>query len=105
GREPQKTTARKMMTAETEILLTGDSLIQHRLSADPEESFLQLCDVIRRADVAITNLECNLQAGEDWPAYAAGGGRGATYMAAPPSSAEELRWIGFRMVWTANNHS
>jgi poly-gamma-glutamate synthesis protein (capsule biosynthesis protein) len=93
------------MSAETEIILAGDSLIQHRLSPYQDPGFLRLVELIRGADVAVTNLECNLQAGEDPPAYAAGGGRGATYMAAPPFCAEELRWLGYRAVWTANNHS
>jgi poly-gamma-glutamate capsule biosynthesis protein CapA/YwtB (metallophosphatase superfamily) len=87
------------------VFLAGDSLIQHRVSPCQDERFLDLVRLIRDADVAIANLECCIQTGEDWPAFAAGGGRAATYMATPPFCIDELQQLGFRMVFTANNHS
>ena len=87
------------------VALVGDCLIQHRLSVYKEERVLKLVDLLRGADISIGNLECNIQAGEDFPAFVAGGGHGATYMAAPPFSVEELQWFGFKTFFTANNHS
>lgn len=81
--------------------LTGDSIITRRLSVYDEPDFLRLIEMIRRADVAFTNLEMLLHNYEGSPAAQSGG----TYMAAEPAMARELQWAGFDLVSRANNHA
>ena len=87
------------------IALTGDTVICHRLSVLEDERFLHLVKILRDADVSFTNLECVVQAGEDYPAYVAAGSRKGRHSAAPPYCLQELQWMGIKMVSTANNHS
>jgi poly-gamma-glutamate synthesis protein (capsule biosynthesis protein) len=56
---------------------------------------------IRSADVAFTNFEMLVHDFQYSPASVSGG----TYLGAPPYVLEELRWAGFRMISTANNHA
>ncbi|MFQ6053409.1 MAG: CapA family protein, partial [Candidatus Bathyarchaeia archaeon] len=62
---------------------------------------LEMVDLIRSADVAFTNLEMLLHDYEGYPAAECGG----TYTRADPSMIEELKWMGYDIVSTANNHS
>ena len=84
---------------------TGNCYFQDRPSALKHERFLKLVDVLRQSDASFTNLELVIQDGEDWPAHVAGNGRAASYLGAPPLVVEELKWMGIRMVYAANNHS
>ncbi|RLI10752.1 CapA family protein [Candidatus Bathyarchaeota archaeon] len=85
------------------IVATGDSLITMKQSVHSEPRFLELADLIRGADVAFTNLEMLLHDYESdaYPAAECGG----TYTRADPVMIEELKWMGFDLVSTANNHS
>ncbi|MFQ5926619.1 MAG: CapA family protein [Terriglobia bacterium] len=83
------------------VALTGDSIITQRMSLYDEPDYLALIELLRGADVAITNFEMVLHDYEGAPAPVSGG----TYMAAPPRLARELVWMGFDLVSTANNHS
>lgn len=85
------------------FVATGDSLITLRQSVHDEPEFLQLVEIIRGADAALTNLEMLLHNYEEdcYPAAECGG----TYTRAPPSILHELIWMGFDMYSTANNHS
>lgn len=83
------------------LAATGDSLITMRQSVHGEPRFLAMLDLIRGADVALTNLEMLLHDFEGYPAAESGG----TYMRASPVMIEELKWMGFDIVSTANNHS
>ena len=87
------------------LALTGNCYLQNKISAYKDEGFLNLVKLIRDADASFINLECCIQAGEDWPSYVAGNGRGATYMAAPPWIVDEFKWAGFNMICGANNHA
>ena len=93
------------MTQEIRLFLSGDSILQHTLATDANPARVELAEIARSCDLALSNLECNIQVGEDWPAYVAGQGRGTTYMAAPPEVLDDLKWFGIRAVFTANNHS
>ncbi|MBS7630570.1 CapA family protein [Candidatus Bathyarchaeota archaeon] len=84
-----------------DIVAVGDSLITMKQSVHSEPEFLEMVDIIRRADLAFTNLEMLLHDFEGYPAAESGG----TYVRAPPSMVEELKWMGFDLVSTANNHS
>jgi len=76
-------------------------LITMRRSVHPEPRFLDLVEIIRGADVAFTNLEVLLHDYEGYPAAECGG----TYTRAAPEIIEDLKWMGFDIVSTANNHS
>lgn len=85
------------------IALAGDAIITRRLSVYREPEFTGLRDLIRGATAAFVNLEVLFHRYEDdvIPAEQSGG----TYMAADPSLAQELAWMGFDMVSRANNHT
>ena len=85
------------------IVATGDSLITMRQSVHSEPRFLEMVDLLRGTDLAFTNLEMLLHDYEDdvYPSAESGG----TYMRADPEMIEELKWMGFDIVSTANNHS
>ena len=88
---------------EIRLVATGDSLITMKQSVHCEPEFLGLVELVRGADVAFTNLEMLLHDYDEdcYPAAECGG----TYTRAPPSVLDELRWMGFDMFSTANNHS
>jgi poly-gamma-glutamate synthesis protein (capsule biosynthesis protein) len=81
--------------------LTGDSIIERRLSVYDDPAFLQMFDRIRSADAAFTNFEMLVHDFEFAGAPVSGG----TYMGAPPWVIDELKWAGFRLFGIANNHS
>jgi poly-gamma-glutamate synthesis protein (capsule biosynthesis protein) len=85
------------------IVATGDSLITMKQSVHSEPEFLEMVELIRSADVAFTNHEMLLHDYEDdcYPAAQSGG----TYTRADPSIIDELKWMGYDIVSTANNHS
>ena len=83
------------------MALTGDSILSQRLSVYREPEFLDLIDLVRRADVAFTNLETLFHDYEPYPMHQSGG----TWMRAQPALVDELTWAGFDMVARANNHS
>jgi poly-gamma-glutamate capsule biosynthesis protein CapA/YwtB (metallophosphatase superfamily) len=89
----------------TVMAFTGNLAPQQRFSPCRDEKFLKVVELLRSADVSFTNLECCIQDGEDFPAYVAGNGRGATYLAGPPHTVEEVKWMGIKMVYAANNHA
>jgi poly-gamma-glutamate synthesis protein (capsule biosynthesis protein) len=62
-----------------------------------------LLEVIRSVDVAFTNLEMLIHDYDEdcYPAAECGG----TYVRAAPEMLDELKWMGFNIVSTANNHS
>ena len=87
---------------EMAFALTGDAIITQRLSPFEEPEYLAMIDVIRRADMAFTNLEVLFHNYTEGYQSAHSGG---TWMAAEPYLAGELIWAGFDMVSTANNHT
>ena len=83
------------------IALTGDSIINRKLSVYDEPEYLGMIELLRGADVAITNLETILHDYEPYPMAESGG----TWMRSDPSMADELAWAGIDMVARANNHT
>jgi poly-gamma-glutamate synthesis protein (capsule biosynthesis protein) len=83
------------------LALTGDSIINQRLSVFTEHQFTRLFDMIRGADAAFTNLETLFHDYEMPPAHESGG----TWMRTEPSILKELVWAGFDLVSRANNHA
>jgi poly-gamma-glutamate capsule biosynthesis protein CapA/YwtB (metallophosphatase superfamily) len=83
------------------LALTGDSIINQRLSVFREPEFTRLFDIIRGADAAFTNLETLFHDYEMPPAHESGG----TWMRTDPPILKELVWAGFDLVSRANNHA
>jgi poly-gamma-glutamate capsule biosynthesis protein CapA/YwtB (metallophosphatase superfamily) len=86
------------------LAATGDSIITRRISVYRDEPFTRLIEVLRRADVAFTNLECQLfrlWEFNGYPAAEHGGG----YELGPPEAAADLKWAGFDLLNRANNHT
>lgn len=84
--------------------LAGDAIITRKLSVYSEPEFLELRDLIHSASAAFVNAEMlflDYQELDIIPAAQSGG----TYMRAEPELADELAWMGFDLVSTANNHS
>jgi poly-gamma-glutamate capsule biosynthesis protein CapA/YwtB (metallophosphatase superfamily) len=81
--------------------LTGDSIIQRRLSVHDEPAYVRMFDRIRGADAAFTNFEM-LVHNFEFPGAPVSGG---TYMGAPAWVLDELKWAGFDLFAIANNHS
>lgn len=82
------------------LAAAGDFLGSLRISCYEDEDYLAMIRIIRDADAAYANLETVLHNFEGYPAAETGG----TYMWAPPSMADDLKWAGFDMVSCATNH-
>lgn len=83
------------------IALTGDSIINRRISVFDEPGYLQMIDRIRKADAAITNFE-TLVHNWDIPGASVSGG---VYMGSPAYVIDELKWAGISLFSFANNHA
>ena len=83
------------------MAITGESLISRQMKVFTEKQFLALKDVITNADVSFTNAEMLFHNYEDAPSTVPGG----TYMRCDPQYIEDLKWMGFDIVATANNHA
>jgi len=91
------------MPDEFKIAVTGDAIINRRISIYREERFLSLINIIRDTDVAYTHLETlvhDYEGPEIYPAAEAGW----TWMRSPHFVPEELKWVGFKIVSHASNH-
>ncbi len=82
--------------------LVGDALISRRLRPYREPRFLALRDILQAADVSIANSETLFHAYESSPI--SDSGPYGTYAACDPEVIEDLKWMGIKMVSTANNH-
>jgi len=85
---------------ETVFALTGDSIINRRLSTSPLPGVDKMFGVIRKADVAFTNFETLVHDFSIPGAQQSGG----TYMGSPRFVTDELQWAGFDLLGLANNH-
>jgi poly-gamma-glutamate capsule biosynthesis protein CapA/YwtB (metallophosphatase superfamily) len=81
------------------MVLTGDSLITRRMSVFEEPDFMGLVQLLRDADVAVTNAEMLFHNFEDSPSVP------GTALRADPAMIEELQWMGINLVCAANNHN
>lgn len=91
------------MTKVLTLVATGDSLITMRQSVYSEPRYKEMLEIVRNADLAFTNFEMLVHDYQDncYPTSQSGG----TYTRAPPYVIEEIKWMGFDIVSTANNHS
>ena len=92
------------MNASFSVAVTGDAIINRRLSVCTDEKFLSMVKILRDADVAYTHLETlihDYEGPEMYPTAEAGW----TWMRSPRFVADELKWAGFDIVSHASNHS
>ncbi len=83
----------------------GDAIITRQVQAfasDP--AFMALVKHIRGADAAALNLEINLFRLWEFKGYPQVENGGA-YEVGPPEAAGDLKWMGFDLINTANNHT
>jgi len=85
------------------IAVTGDSIINRRISVQQDPGFLSLVNVLRNADVSYTHFESNIH-DYDGPEVYPAAEAGWTWMRSPRFVADELKWAGFDMVSHASNH-
>lgn len=83
------------------VFLTGDSILNRKLSVYKDPSYVALFDAIRHADIGFTNLETLIHTYE-YPGASVSGG---AYMASPPWIVDELKWAGFNLLGVATNHT
>ena len=83
------------------IFVAGDAILNRPWSQHTEPAFLKLVEEIRRADVAMVNLETLIHTFKGFTVVNTGG----TPMASDPAIASELAWAGFDMLGAANNHT
>jgi poly-gamma-glutamate synthesis protein (capsule biosynthesis protein) len=87
--------------SDVRIVLTGDSLVNQRLSTSTDPAGVALFRIIQQSDAAFTNFETLIHS-YAFPAAAESGG---AYASAPTWLPSELKWAGFNLLSTANNHS
>jgi poly-gamma-glutamate synthesis protein (capsule biosynthesis protein) len=82
-------------------VLTGDSILNRRLSVYEDPAYRALFERIRQADARFTNLETLIHTYQ-YPGAAFSGG---AYQTSPPWIVDELKWAGFNLLSVANNHT
>ncbi|MBI4329707.1 MAG: CapA family protein [Chloroflexi bacterium] len=85
------------------MALTGESIVNRRISVQTEERFLSVIKIVREADVAYTHFEGIIH-DYDGPEVYPAALSGYTWQWAPRFIADELKWAGLRLVSLAHNH-
>ena len=87
------------------LATAGDAIITRQLECyENDPAFMALVKPIRAADAAALNLEINLFRLLDFKGYPQAENGGA-YEIGPPEAAPSLKWVGFRLINMANNHT
>ena len=92
------------MTGTYSLALTGDVIMNTRVSTGRDPHVLAAIEVLRAADVTHAHLEIPLHDFDRDDIYGAAEGAMAWYRG-PTAIAGELRWLGVDLVSTASNHS
>jgi poly-gamma-glutamate synthesis protein (capsule biosynthesis protein) len=94
-----------MEVRDTTVALTGNTFLAQTVSRSTNPRFLEAVEILRKADVALCNMECSIPTlGEDPPSFVAGQGWAATYMIGRPEMLDDLKFLGIDGVCAANNH-
>jgi poly-gamma-glutamate synthesis protein (capsule biosynthesis protein) len=83
------------------IVLTGDSIVNRKLSVYDDPASKGLFETIQHSDAAFTNFDSPVHNYAYPGAFQSGG----AYMSSPSWIPAELKWAGFNLVSTANNHA
>jgi poly-gamma-glutamate capsule biosynthesis protein CapA/YwtB (metallophosphatase superfamily) len=84
------------------VAATGDCILSRRVSHLKDQGFLDGVQLLRSADCAYGNCELVMAAGD--PGYPTAAGSSLSVVV-DPKIAEELAWLGYDLMGTANNHS
>lgn len=91
------------MNQRQSIALTGDTLITRPISIFTEKEYLDLHQILCRADAVFTNFDSNIHRYLDDPHHqqpSAG-----TYMTSEPALLDELRWLNVNLVACGSTHA
>jgi poly-gamma-glutamate synthesis protein (capsule biosynthesis protein) len=99
--QPAKVSQAAKDNGTLQIVLTGDSIVNRKLSVYDDPASVGLFQIIRQSDAAFTNFE-TLVHNYAYPGAAQSGG---AYMSSPEWIPGELKWAGFNLLSTANNHA
>lgn len=82
------------------LAVTGQSLIKHDLRTIRDPAFLEVQQLLRKADLAFTNFEGTIQGKHGgWPL------KGSFFGSSEPAVLDALREAGFRALSLSNNHA
>jgi poly-gamma-glutamate synthesis protein (capsule biosynthesis protein) len=84
------------------VAATGDCILTRRVSHLTDPGFLEVVRLLRGADCAYGNCELVMASSDVGYPTAAGG---SLSVIVDPKMAEELAWLGYDVMGTANNHS
>lgn len=91
------------MQSKITVAVTGDTILNRRVSVSKEARFLSIVDILRNADVAYTHLETLIH-DYDGPELYPAAEAGYTWMRSPRFVTDELKWMGFSIMSHASNH-
>lgn len=87
------------------LAAAGDAIITREVRCfENDSAFMALVKPLREADAAVINLEVNLFRLLDFKGYPQVE-NGGNYELGPPQAASDMKWMGFRLFNTANNHT
>ena len=84
------------------VAATGDCILSRRVSHLTDPGFLRVVQLLRSADCAYGNCELVMASSE--PGYPTAAGASLSVIV-DPKMADELAWLGYDVMGTANNHS
>ena len=84
------------------MVLTGDVILTRRVSSLTDPGFAAVRALLADADCTIGNCELVIAARDEGVPSAAGRSLSSVVR---PHIADELRWLGFDLMGTANNHT
>jgi poly-gamma-glutamate capsule biosynthesis protein CapA/YwtB (metallophosphatase superfamily) len=84
-----------------EVVATGDAILTHPISANPEPGFAEMVELLRGASVTISNLEMVFPGRGRSPSTTMHG----TPLGVDPEVLSELKWLGIDIFGMANNHA
>lgn len=87
-------------TRQLKVAAVGDITMTEHISSHREDGFLSLVQILRDADVAFGHVEAPIVGTEGYPSHDAG-----VYLKQEPWAADEIKWLGIKIVSCAANHS
>src|SRR5256885_3206095 len=84
------------------LALVGDAMVNRRLDRYREPEYLAMVDILRSADLTISNLETQINEFEHAWAQKPDS---ISWQVGAPSVIDDLKWMGVGVVTTSNNHS
>lgn len=86
------------------VALTGDAILNTRVSRSADPGVIAVAELLRSADASYGHVEVPLHDFSEPDSFPAAEGA-LSWMSGPTSSAAELRWFGIDIVSVASNHA